>query len=412
VCALGALASPPVVGQPAGRRAAVQALLDERAAAFLERDEAAFMRTVSDARPGFRARQRSSFRWAAPVRFERYSLEANWDDYGDLVRPSDRARYRRADDVALAVVEEHYRIAGFDRRDAVEQLLLTFVHEDGAWRVASDSDLAALGVFSARHLWDFGPIEQRSLGRFAIMRHRCGSRIGCAPLSDDLLPLAREALERVDLYWRAPWDKRVLFLAPTTSRELGRILQATFDLDSFVAFAYSTVVEGRDLEYGGHRVLLDPTNFSGRSSESALTILTHELLHIATRPLSGPFHPAFVEEGVAEVVAQQGDPSSLSDFDASVVGAGGFDGRLPEDYEFLTGSSTDIFTSYQKSQSAMAFFVERFGWGPLIRFYRRLGEPALAPGMPDYHVDRALRASIGMGLNAFERAWADSITSP
>jgi hypothetical protein len=385
-------------------------MLDERARAFLERDEAAFMDTVSRTHPRFRRQQRRLFRWAGPVAFERYSLEANWDDYGDLVRPSDVTRYDGAESVALAVVEEHYRIEGFDERDAVEQLLLTLVREGSSWRVASDSDLASLGLFSARHLWDFGPVEQRALGPFAVMRHPCGSRIGCAPLSEELEPVARQALGTVRRHWTAPWHQRVLFLAPTTTAELGRMLQATFDLQNFVAFAYSTVVEGRDLEYGGHRVMLDPTNFVARAPGSALTILTHELLHVATRPLSGPFHPAFVEEGIAEVVAHDGDPGSPTYLDVNdVVAAGAFDGRLPRDYEFLTGTSGDIFTSYQKAHSAMRFFVDRFGWDRLVDFYRRLGEPALAPGTSEFRVERALRASIGMGLDEFERAWADSI---
>ncbi|HEX2235913.1 MAG TPA: hypothetical protein VHK89_06525, partial [Actinomycetota bacterium] len=75
----------------------------------------------------------------------------------------------------------------------------------------------------------------------------------------------------------------------------------------------------------------------------------------------------------------------------------------------LTGSPTDIYTSYQEAQSAIRFFVQRWGGQRLLRFYELVGAPSIAPGTSRYHVDRALRRTIGMGLRGFERAWADSI---
>jgi hypothetical protein len=44
------------------------------------------------------------------------------------------------------------------------------------------------------------------------------------------------------------------------------------------------------------------------------------------------------------------------------------------------------------------------------RFYERLGEARVPPGTTRYQVDRALRATFGLGYDALERAWADSMT--
>jgi hypothetical protein len=198
---------------------------------------------------------------------------------------------------------------------------------------------------------------------------------------------------------------------PSSARDLRRMLQATFDVRNFVAFAYSTVEVDKGIDYTGHRIILNPDAFEDRSSESTLEILAHELLHVASRPRSGPFVPTFVEEGIAEYVGRDQRPDALSflEFD---VATGVFDGRLPEEYQFSTGSGTDIFRSYQKSYSAIKFFIERWSFARFQRFYTLLGRPDITPGTIGYHMDRALKRSVEMTLDEFEEAWASSIDSP
>lgn len=350
------------------------------------------------------------FLWAARVPFSSYQLVAKWDSLGDLARPSDDERYARADDVAVPVTEERYRIGGFDESEAVEDVFFTFVKRDGAWLIASDDDFADVGLQSTRHLWDFGPVATSRSSHFLMLRHPCGSSIGCVALGEGLLALAERGLEQVESYWSAPWSKKVVLLVPTTTRELRMILQATLDLDNFVAFASSTVDTEEGFDFGGHRILLNPSAFLGRTESSALTILAHELLHVATRTVSGPFVPTVVEEGIAEYIGYDADPGALAFFESQVE-EGRFVGSLPQDYEFVTGSATDVYTSYQEAHSAVAFFVQRWGMDKLVGFYRRLGEPAIVAGTARYHVSRALRATIGIGEERFEALWADSIRS-
>jgi hypothetical protein len=366
------------------------------------------MATVSRARPDFYARQRRLFRWAGAVPFDSYRLVLRWDRYGDLARRSDLRRYPGAQRVVIPLTEERYRIRGFDRAEAVEDLFYTFVKQRGRWRIAEDTDLEPVGLPSARHLWDFGPLVATRSAHFQMFRHPCGSSIGCSETSDGVLGLAENALDRVGRYWHMGRRERVVILVPTTTEELARVLQTTFDLDDFVAFAAATVDTQDGWEYRGARILFNPEAIAGRPASQVLTILSHELLHVVTRPASGPFVPVFVEEGVAEYVGYDASPEALGFFDG-IVATGGFDGRLPADVEFLTGSGNDIYTSYQKAHSAVRFFVARWGLHRFERFYRRLGRSRVAPGTTEYHLDRALRRTIGIGFDAFERAWANSI---
>jgi hypothetical protein len=389
-------------------RDAIQALLDRRAAAVIARDEDAFLATVSKTAREFRMRQRRLFERMETLPIGSYSLEVDWARYGDLSRPSDRTRHPEAADVAIPVTEERYTLEGFDPAPAAEDLFYTFVEIDGDWLIAGDSDLDDITLFSARHPWDFHSQRVTERGRFLLMEPVCDR---CPSAPPNALALARSAMQRVNGYWGLPWRKRVPVVIPASAADLKRMLQATFDVGNFVAFAYSTVEVDEGIDYTGHRIILNPDAFVGRSSGSTLEILAHELLHVAGRYRSGPFVPTFVEEGIAEYVGRDQRPDALAFFDLDIA-TGAFDGRLPEDYQFSTGSGSDIFRSYQKSYSAIRFFIDRWGIGRFQRFYTLLGRPDIDPGTVGYHVDRAMTRSIGMTLDEFERAWAGSIDSP
>jgi hypothetical protein len=155
--------------------------------------------------------------------------------------------------------------------------------------------------------------------------------------------------------------------------------------------------------------MLNPEAFENRDVDSTRDILAHELLHIAARHSAGPFVPAFLDEGLAEFVSHQADPGRLAFFDADAA-AGVFDGRIPNDFEFLMGDATQIYRQYQKSEAAITYFVNRWGFDKLVAFYRRLGARSLVPGTIRWHIDRALRKTVGASFEDFERAWASSIT--
>jgi hypothetical protein len=392
----------------ADQRAEIQDLVDARARAILNLDRRGFAATLAAARPAFRREQMALFTRLAKVPFRSYRLRVRWDRLGDLARPSDRERYPAANGVVIPVTEERYRLAGYDRTAAVEDVFFTFVDGRDGWRIASDSDLDDVALYSARHPWDFHRLRSRESGHFLLLEPACST---CASAPAAALRLAESALQRVSRYWQQPWHKHIPVIVPNGTADLSRMLQLTFDVENFVAFAVSTVDLDNGVDYSGHRIVLNPDAFDNRTSDSTLDILAHEILHVATRKASGPFVPTWIEEGIAEYVGHEGSTLPLA-FLFQDVTAGSFDGRLPEGFEFTIGNGVDIFRSYQKSYSAVSYFIGKWGLRSFVAFYRRLGRIEVAPGLPEFHVDRAMRDTIGVGLDQFERAWAGSIDSP
>ncbi len=384
-------------------RAAIQELLDRRAQAVKERDRDAFMSTVAPFDRAFVHRQRDLFEWMEPLDLESYELIADWGRGGDLVRREDERAYPKADSVAIPVTIEHYKLAGIDPEPAFEDLYYTFVEVDGEWLIADDTALEEVGLYSARHLWDFGPLLRHESTHFELYVHPCEAEP--CPDVDALLDAAERGYDRVQKYWRQVPGK-VIILVPDDTEELERLIQSTFDLDNFVAFAYSS--EHIDRGFTGHRILLNPDSFTEIDPNYAFTILTHELLHIVTREPAGPFIPIFVDEGFADYVGYDADKRALSVF-SDEVAAGIFDGGLPEDFEFTTGSGNEIYRSYQESLSATHFFIERWDLAEFREFYRSLGRVQVDAGTTRYWVDRSLQDTVGGDLDRFEKLWADSI---
>ncbi len=154
-------------------------------------DKDAFLAGVADARPGFYERQESLFDWMQTAPLESYRLAASWES-GDLVRPSDRRSYRGAAEVSIPVTTERYRFRDYDTDAAVETMYYTFVKFDGRWKIAADTDLSDLGLRSARHLWDFGPLEVRREENFLLITHDCeGDSPRCSRLPAGFIALAR-----------------------------------------------------------------------------------------------------------------------------------------------------------------------------------------------------------------------------
>jgi hypothetical protein len=389
-------------------RVAIARLLAVRSAAVMSGDESAFLSTVDAGSHAFKRRQRELFEAMQRLPLASYGLTARWERFGDLARPSDKTEYPDSQKVAIPVTEERYAIRGFDEPPMEEDLFYTFVERDGRWSIAEDNDLNDLSLETTRHLWDFGPVTTTKSRHFMLVTHPCSASIGCPQLPSDILRLAETALARVDRFWRASWSHKIIILAPTTAAELHRMLQATFDVNKFVAFAYATADVEHGLRFIGRRIVLNWNAIAHRTADSLVTILAHELTHVATRRSAGPEMPTFIEEGIAEHVGYNADPSSLSYLN-SVVGTGGFDGKLPMDYQFTTGSGQAIYLSYQKAESAVRFFIHRWGLDRFVRFYRSLGRQRVVAGTARFHLDRALQRTIGVSFLRFQKLWASSL---
>jgi hypothetical protein len=396
VLASSLLIAPSAVAQdpPSG----IPALLDRRAEAMLGGDADAFMATVDPADAAFVTRQRHLFDGFQQLGLASYELELSDALWPELTSSREVGRYGPNLEPRVLHVEERYRLEGYDRAPALEDLYLTFIRRDDGWRIASDTDLDDLTLYSGRKLWENGPIITRQTEHFLYVSHP-----DQADAAGTILGASERGLQRVRERWPVPWPERVPILAPSTTEELRRLIQATFDLDVFVAFAASGVDRRRGWNVVGHRVVLNWPNFSGFAEDTQEDILTHELLHLATRGAVGPATPSFVEEGIAEWVSEDDDSVYLG----PRVEAGTFDRELPEDHEFRTGSSADILTSYEEAAAWGRFAVDRYGVDEVAEFYRLLGEPRVAAGTWEYHIDRAARGAFGVSFEAMEDRWAD-----
>ena len=372
--------------------AAVQQVLDARVGAVRAGDRGAFLATVDpQAPPAFVAAQARHFDGLRSLPLSSYALRARTEGSGDLGRAA-AGRYGGAP-VFLPETRQVHRLRGYDDRDAVDTLWLTFVQRQGRWYVGGDSDLEALGLETARQVGDFGPVVVQPTERFLVLSHP-----GQAERARALAAMAGEAVARLGQAWDQPWSGRVPIVLPGSVEELERVLQATVDMDKFVAFVSYGAVQDDGYETTAPRMYVQDKRLGRYPRSFQVATLAHELSHAAVAPLAGPFVPAWVHEGVADWIAA-GRP----------VGerrpAGG-DQRLPRDHEFTTGSGEAIVRAYRESRSAVSALADRAGPGAPTALVRALGEARVEAGSVDYRVDLALRRVAGVGLDELERHWA------
>jgi hypothetical protein len=376
----------------------IQELLDRRAAAMLAGDRSAFLATIDHGDAAFVERQRNLFAGFRQLGLASYDLALTTRYWPELTTSKEVEGYGENADPRVFHVEERYRLRGYDPQPALEDLFLVFVRRHDGWRIASDTPLDDLTMYSGRKLWENGPIDTRESEHFLYISHP-----DVASAAGPTLALAERALEDVETRWPLPWHDRVPILAPSSTEELRRIIQATFDLDVFVAFAYSGVDRARSWDLVGHRIILNWPNFSRFPAETQESILVHELLHVATREYNGPAVATWVDEGVAEWVSGDVDWFHLGE----QVVEGTWDRRLPRDFEFITGDDADILGAYEESSSGARYAVQRFGIQEVAEFYRLLGRTRLAVGTSRYHVGRAMRAAWSLPFDGFESRWAE-----
>ncbi|HEY8200367.1 MAG TPA: hypothetical protein VII47_03345 [Actinomycetota bacterium] len=383
---------------PAGSQARqLQDVLDARAAAVRTRDRAAFLRTVDPAERPFAEAQAAWFDRLAPVPLAAYDLELS-EEHAELTRTRDRTRYGIP--VVVAPVDERLRFDGYGDLPVTGTLYLTFVRREGRWRVASDTDGEDLGLVGSRHPWDFGDVAVHRSEHFLLLMHPDQERYAAS-----LLAQAEQALPAVGRVWPDPWNAHLPLEVPSSAGELSDYLGGGIDVSKFVAFALSSVDPRNGWRWEGARMVVNSGLFLAQPPAVRTAILAHELTHVATETVRGSFGMTFLDEGIADLAAGKMGGPRLD----RQVRTGRFNRRLPEDFEFVSGTPEEIQTSYEKASSALAFMRSRFGIEGVERFFKAYGSAKLAPGTDRYHVDQAFRAALGLTLGDFERQWAQQV---
>jgi hypothetical protein len=371
---------------------AVRQLLAGRAAAVRDGNRNAFLATVDPQAPAeVRTAQGRLFDGLRTVPLERFELQARTDATGDLgtgLSP----KYKNAR-VFLPETRMVYKIAGYDERDAVDNLWYTYVERDGKWFIAGDTDLEDVGILTARGLWDFGAVQEQRSEHFIILSHPEQSERAAA-----LIGIAEESAATLLGRWDQPWSGRIPVVLPGSLDELAKLLQSTFDLTKFVAFVVYQPIRDDGWFTTAPRVYVQDRNLSRYTRPFQLSTLTHELDHAAVAPFAGPAIPAWVHEGVADWVATGKSAGERK--------PRGSDGVLPRYYLFTTGSWADIVRSYGESRSAISYRAARFGDGAPSRFIKALGDLGPVAGSVDHNVDATLRRLFNISLADFQTGWA------
>jgi hypothetical protein len=377
---------------PAGptREQAVGQVLAQRVDALERGDRAAFMDTVDpSATPEFKVGQARLYDGLRSLPLASYELELRTDEVPDLSAGL-AARYS-ADEAFLPPVEARYRLTGIDAIDAVDGYYYTFLRRGGRWRIVSDADLEDVGLPSARNLWDYGPVRQERTAHFTVLHDPADRK-----RAEALATLCEQGYGRLTGGFGRPVPAHVLVVLPHNLDQLEEILQATFDLSNFVAFASASVDRDDDWRATAPRVYVQDTNLSRSRREFQLQTFHHEFAHVAAFPLAGPAVASWIHEGVADWMA------SGAEAPATVEGT---DGVLPDDWEFTTGGGDSILRAYDESTSAMAFLAAKKGKSAPLDLLVRVGETRVAPGTSEYRVDQGLRAVYGAGLDQFQKDW-------
>lgn len=381
--------SAPVASQtgaaPTLDLAGANALLDERERALATGDRDAWMATVDPASPrGFRDAQGRQFDGLRAVGLSSFTLTARLADSGDLNPDPDRF---------LPETRMVHRLAGYDERDAVDHLWLTFVVRDGTLVITSDSDVEDVGLDSARGIWDTGEVRTTRSEHFLVLHHPAESE-----RAGEIARIAEEALATLRPRWDRPWSEKLPIVLPSSTDELEILLQSTIDLDKFVAFVSYGVLRDGGYATTAPRMYIQDGNLGGYSRSFQIETLVHELVHAAAAPFAGPAVPVWVHEGVADWIA-----TGRSTVERKPAGG---DETLPRDFEFSTGSQASIIRAYRESRSAIGVLAKTVGLGAPTAFFVALGSDITGAGSIDHRVDLALRQSSPLGLDGLQQAWA------
>jgi hypothetical protein len=373
----------------------VQATLDALAAALLDADPDAVVPLLADPEGPTGTRWRERAANLAEVPIASYELRSD-PDLPTLTTAAVRERW--GEDAQLVLVGEEHRLSGHDedgpRR---EQQTLTLVPDGGRWLLADDRGGGALGLVRGTQLWDLGPVEATQRGPLLALHRPAAGGI------EQLLAEAETALELARDRWPLPWSEGVPVLVPADTDELADLLNVTFDLEDFVAFATSTPWI-RPHEHGltGSRIVLNPERFDERDARTRELVLVHELLHVASRPRSTASTPLWLEEGVAQVLGEQRSSTGMR----LLAAAGPAGRRLPLDAEFTTGGTDGIHLAYQRAWSFTSHLVDRFGAETFARFHEQVGVGSVrGPGTVAYRVDQAARDVLGAPIDELVADW-------
>ncbi|MET9833230.1 hypothetical protein ABZ078_28890 [Streptomyces sp. NPDC006385] len=363
-------------GRPATDRAEaeVQRLLDRRAAAVLDRDEAAYLRTG--------ARDRFGNLGALPLADWSYRLTG----------------LRRTGDTATAQAELRYRVRGYDRSPVSAGRTLSLSRDaEGRWYV--EAERPAKG--SAQQLWDQGEVS--------VVRGEHSLVLGVGQSEKALrsyAALADRAVPAVSRAWGGDWARHVVVLVPGSLTGMAGLLGSPASSYRGIA-AVTTGETGARARAPADRIVVNPDAYGVLGDTGKQVVLTHETTHVATRAHTTAATPLWLSEGYADRVGYLGSgrsPSQAAPELSRAVSEGRAPRALPSDEDFgFSGDAGRLALAYESGWMACRMIAERWGEVALIDFYRAVGAHERRSGA----VEGAMRDVLGTSLEEFTGQWRE-----
>jgi hypothetical protein len=365
-----------------------QRLLDRRATAVLDHDEAAFRSTgeAAGAATGF-ANVRD-----LPLAAWSYHLTG----------------LRRSGDRATATAELRYRVEGYDAAPVTADRALRLTRSGGLWRVASDEPADGAGD----QLWDQGAVTAvRGEHSLVLGVGQPGERLrSFAELADHAVPAVSDA-------WGAGWARHVVVLVPKSLEAMAGLLGAPASgYRGIAAVTIGEVGEAKSVsprpKAGGgpaktpaDRIIVNPDAYGVLGDFGKQVVLTHETTHVATRAHTTGATPLWLSEGYADWVGYRGGgraPRQVAPELERAVAGGQVPAALPDDTDFgFTGDAARLARAYEGGWLACRLIADHWGEVRLNDFYRAVGDHSKRSGA----VEGALRDVLHTTPEKFTELW-------
>ncbi|MBA2608190.1 MAG: hypothetical protein H0U92_04590 [Actinobacteria bacterium] len=373
---ISATLTAPTQAAAASPLDAVKTLLTARAKAEVASDRAAFADTIDPQAPAaFRDAQLKSFDGLTSLPVQSLSYDVRVDLIGDLTRAVSRSEYGGAT-VYLPQTIRALQFTLDADAPGLDDMWWTYVQRDGKWYVGGNDDVTDLGLEPTESMWDLAPVVTLQTPHVMLIVHPENRDRGQA-----LAASAENALRTIAQRWTLPWPGRLVGFVPSSPDELATIIQATIDVKKFVAFI-SYAFDPESLRATVPRLYVQDTNLSRYGTAQQTETLVHEFVHAAGAAYTGPYTPAWAQEGLADWIATglpkpEAPTPQLND-------------TPPRNDQFGAGSQTDIVRAYRDSKSLVAELAVLKGKAAPFDFFKAMGADIVRPGNSDYVVDKSL----------------------
>ncbi|MFI0963558.1 hypothetical protein ACH4S8_19420 [Streptomyces sp. NPDC021080] len=353
----------------------VQRVLDRRAAAVLDRDEAAFRSTGVAAGAGEGLENLRN----VPLAGWSYRL----------------AGLSRSGDHATARAELRYRIAGYDTAPVSVDRTLGLARTGRTWRVTSDEPAGKGGD----QLWDEGAVTAvRGEHSLVLGVGQSGERLrSFASLADRAVPAVSDA-------WGTDWSRHVVVLVPKSLEGMAGLLGAPASGYRGIA-AVTTGEAGGSAKAPADRIIVNPDAYGVLGDLGKQVVLTHETTHVATRAHTTAATPLWLSEGYADWTGYRGSgrtPGQVAPELERAVAEGRVPDALPDDGDFgFTADAGALARAYEGGWMACRLIADHWGEVRLNDFYRAVGDHGKRAGA----VEDALRDVLHTTPEEFTRLW-------